>query len=370
MTQSYIKRSRLVIAGGVLAWVFAVIATPASAFPDGTSEPQSQTVRPQMSAAAAFAVDLTTGIELYSANADMPLQPASTIKVVTALVAVRVLERDRQITVEEGDIVDPTVFSNMGLLPGDVVTVHDLLAGLLIQSAGDAGLALARVAGRALDPNTADPIARFVAEMNAYADGIGMSQTDIANPIGADDPVVQRTTARDLVRATERLLQDWLLAGFVRTASQMVFIDGLNAREIELVTTNLLLERGDVFGIKTGSEDLAGECLVTGFWRGDNQIITVVMGSADRYADTQLMMEEIDSRIRWVALGQGARSAGATDALAEQGLSFRIRRTVMMRPDDADALTWELRADAQPGYRHGIVVFSVAGREIASLPVY
>jgi len=335
-----------------------------------SSDTRTGQVRPQLAASAAFAVDLTTGIELYSANADLPLQPASTIKIVTALVAVGILGRDEQITIEETDLVDPTVFSNMGLLPGDVVSVRDLLAGLLIQSGGDAALALARVAGRTLDPNAVDPVARFVVEMNAYADTIGMTQTDIANPIGADDSERQRTTARDLVRATERLLQDWLLAGFVRTPSITVSVGGPNARDVELVTTNALLERDDVFGVKTGSEIVAGQCLITGFWRGDNQIIAVVLGSADRYADTQAMMEDVDARIRWVALGLGTRSAGATEALLAEGLTFKIRRTVMMRPDDAEVLTWEVKPDPLPSYRHGVVVFSIAGRVIASLPVY
>lgn len=366
----WVRSNRAAISFSSLAMIFAMIALPAIAAPVREQPTWPDASRPQISASAAFAVDLTTGIELYAVNADLPLQPASTIKIVTALVAVQLLTLGDQVVIEASDIVDPTVFSNMTLLPGDVITVHDLLAGLLIQSAGDAGMALARAAGRGLDPNTVDPVALFVEEMNFYADSIGMDQTRIANPIGADDPERQHTTARDLVRATERLLQNWLLAGFVRTPSTAVSVGGPNARQIELFTTNALLERDDVFGIKTGSEDLAGQCLITGFWRGDNQIITVVLGSADRYADTQAVIEDVDNRLRWVALGQGTRSAGATEALAAEGLAFKTRRTVLMRPEDADALTWELLPDSQPTYRRGEVEFTVNGRVVARLPVY
>jgi serine-type D-Ala-D-Ala carboxypeptidase (penicillin-binding protein 5/6) len=350
--------------------LLASIGAPVIAAPHAGSDANLADARPQMSASAAIAVDLTTGLELYAVNADTPLQPASTIKIVTALVASSLLDRDAQIVIEEGDLVDPTVFSNMGLLAGDVVTVRDLLAGLLINSAGDAAMALARTGGRTLDPNAVDPVARFVDEMNAYADSIGMGQTDIANPTGADDPERQRATARDLVRATEQLLLDWLLAGFVRTPYVMVSVGGPNARDIELFTTNALLEQADVFGVKTGTEELAGQCLITGFWRGDNQIITVVLGSSDRYADTVAVMQDVDSRFRWVALGQGTRSAGATDALAADGLTFQMRRTIVMRPEDAEVLTWELRPDPAPTYRYGVVAFSVDGREVASIPVY
>jgi D-alanyl-D-alanine carboxypeptidase (penicillin-binding protein 5/6) len=352
----------------VLALLSTLIGMSASASPTSPARDDRAT-RAQFAGSAAIAVDLTTGIELFAVNPDDPLQPASTIKIVTALVAVDLLERDTQIVVEDRDLVDPTVFSNMGLMAGDTLTVHDLLAGLLIQSAGDAALALARGGGLVLDPNSVDPVGLFVQEMNTYAASIGMTGTSIANPIGADDAVNQRSTARDLVRATQRLMDDWLLSRFVATDYLIVNTGGPNARQIELNTSNGLLERSDVFGVKTGTEDLAGQCLITGFWRGDNQIIVVVLGSADRYADTLAVMEAVDNEFRWVALGQGTRSAGASDALAAQGLTFITRRTVIMRAADADSITWEF-IDEPTSYRRGEVVFTIGERQIARLPVY
>lgn len=322
-------------------------------------------------ATAAIAVDLTTGIELYSYNADVQVPPASTIKLITALVAKDVLPADQIVVVQVADIVDPEEFSVMGLMPGDTISVEALLYGLLLPSGGDAAMALARAGGVALDPAAEDPVKRFVAEMNNYAASLGMTQTRIANPTGADDPGRQLSTARDLVRAAEAVLSDWMLSRIVGTAWAIVEVGGEDARSLELVTSNLLLDRDDIFGIKTGTEDAAGECLIAGVWRGDNQIITVVMGSTDRYADMQELINDVDGRYRWVALGVGTRSIGATDELAAVALEFRTRRTVLMSPEQADGLTWELWEKPDGGGPYaGIVRFSSGGREVAQIPVY
>lgn len=315
-------------------------------------------------------VDLTTGIEIYGSNADAPLPPASTMKIVTALVAASILGLDEQVTVQEGDILDPTVFSNMQLQPGDVVNVRTLLHGVLIPSGADAAMALAREAGNRLEPGTADPVGRFVAEMNVWASKHGMTNSNFTNPVGTDDPQ-HFTSARDLVRATQVLLDDWLLARIVAMESYTAEIGGPNARQVELTNSNQFITRDDVYGIKTGTEEIAGQCLITGFWRGDNQIVTVVLGSADRYADTQAVMDAVDGAYRWLALGIGAVSQGASDALAAQGLTFMTRRTVLMTVAQAEQITWELVIDSQPrGDRVGAVVFKLDGRVVARMSIY
>lgn len=334
----------------------------------------SPTVRqlapPEVSAAAVIVADLTTGMQIYASNADARLPPASTLKIVTALVASSILGRDEKVTIQEGDILDPTVFSNMQLQAGDVVDVRTLLHGLLIPSGADAAMALAREAGSRLEPGAADPVGRFVAEMNAWAREHGMTNTQFTNPVGSDDPL-NYTSARDLVRATQALLNDWLLARIVGMESYVAEIGGPNARQVELFSSNQFITRDDVFGVKTGTEDIAGQCLITGFWRGDNQIITVVLGSADRYADTQAVMDVVDGTYRWLALGVGAVSQGASDALAAQGLTFLNRRTVLMTVAQAEQLTWEIVLDNQPrGERRGSVVFRLGDRVVARLSIY
>ncbi len=325
---------------------------------------------PEIGASAVLVADLTTGVEVYSSNADTPLPPASTMKIVTAMVASSILGLDEQFTVQESDILDPTVFSNMQLQAGDIVTVRTLLHGVLIPSGADAAMVLAREAGNRLEPGSPDPVGRFVAEMNAWASQHGMTNTHFTNPVGTDDPE-HYASARDLVRAANELLHDWLLARIVSMETYMADIGGPNARQVELVNSNQFVARDDVFGIKTGTEEIAGQCLITGFWRGDNQIITVVLGSADRYADTQAVMSAVDSTYRWLALGIGAVSQGASEALAAQGLTFMTRRTVLMTTAQAEQITWEIVLDDEPrGERVGAVIFQLDGRVIARMSIY
>ena len=247
-----------------------------------------------LTAQVAYAVDLSTGAVLYARNADRPVAPASTMKIVTALVTRQLLDPDTLVTIQNSDLIDPTVYSTMGLEAGDEVNVGDLLRGLLIPSGGDAGLALARVGGMALGASEGDAVSRFVDELNSYAFIAGMTSSHFSNPVGDDAPD-ELASARDLVRAATLLLDDPLLVTIVRTPSTQVVVGGSDARTLTLLNTNELLARDDVFGIKTGSEDAAGQCLIAGFWRGAVRIVTVVLGSADRYADTTALMDAIDA---------------------------------------------------------------------------
>jgi D-alanyl-D-alanine carboxypeptidase (penicillin-binding protein 5/6) len=198
-----------------------------------------------------------------------------------------------------------------------------------------------------------------------------MRNSHFVNPEGSDAPD-QYVTARDLVRATQRLLADPLLARIVATPSVSVEVAGPNPRALELVNTNQLLVLDDVFGIKTGTDEAAGQCLITGFWRGDNQIIGVVMGSQDRYADMAALMQHVDGLYKWQALGVGAFSLGATDELAAQGLTFLTRRTILMTQEQAATLSYEIYYDetGSNARRKGVVVFRLGERDIAKLPVF
>jgi D-alanyl-D-alanine carboxypeptidase len=215
-------------------------------------------------------------------------------------------------------------------------------------------------------------VGRFVDELNAYAAKLGMRGSHFTNPIGEDDPR-ELSTARDLTRATQQLLNDQFLAQIVGTSSAVVHVGGPNARDLELHTSNELLgARGDVFGVKTGTEDTAGQCLILGYWRGDNRIIGVVLGSQDRYADMQALMDAIDAAYSWVALGIGAQSLGATNALAAEGLTFAVRRTLFVTREQSASLTYQLDLGTTSGdpAQRGVVIFKLGERVVGRLPVY
>ncbi len=353
-----------------------VAETPHYAAADSTPSPAPTATEPAVSltARAAYAIDLTSGVELFANNADTPLAPASTTKIVTAIVVMRQASPDEKVTVQQDDTVDWNVYSHMGLEVGDVVTVRDLLAGMLLNSGGDAALTLSRYVGEKLqDPTTADPRQRFVNEMNKVADQLGMSKSHFLDPDGRDE-AGHVTTARDLARATEELFQYQLLQHLVATRTETVAVAGPNARDITLYNTNEMLGEPGIHGVKTGTTDNAGECLVIASWHGNDRVITVVLGSTDRYSDMTTLLSYLDSTYRWVTLGRNGDLKDLNTELADKGYSLAVTKTFLLTAADAQDLHYRLTitpTNDQSGLSaQGEVVFLVGSRTIWQLPIY
>ncbi|SFC30483.1 D-alanyl-D-alanine carboxypeptidase family protein [Clostridium uliginosum] len=142
---------------------------------------------PQINAEGSVLMDASTGKILYSKNGDKVLEPASTTKVMTAIIALEKCKLDDEVTIEKDFTqVDGTT---IGLLKGDVVTVHDLLLGLLLESGNDAAEALAYHISSSLED--------FAILMNDKAKELGALHTNFKNPSGLPDPE-HVTTANDL----------------------------------------------------------------------------------------------------------------------------------------------------------------------------
>ena len=245
---------------------------------------------PDVSAKAVYSVDVTRGFELFSKNADEALPMGSTAKIATALTVRKYLtDLDQHITIDESDPVsDPLEFSNMGLKAGMVLTVHDLLYGLLIPSGNDAAHAFARVIGANLPGGDTDPQQAFIDAMNQEAASLGATNTHFATVDGLDGPN-HHTTARDLALLAKNLLADPVLAEIVATYQKSVTTLDESKTELGLTNTNKLLPGAEggvatVIGVKTGSTDVAGGCLVIAEKQGDNTVITVILGSDLEYA--------------------------------------------------------------------------------------
>ncbi|MDI3339119.1 MAG: serine hydrolase [Sphaerobacter sp.] len=334
---------------------------------------QLEPALPPLTARAALAVDLSVGTALLEHNADVPLPPASTTKMVTALVVRQHAAVDDIVTIQPDDLVDETVYAHMGLRAGDRVTVGDLLAGLLIPSGGDAALALARAVGARLEPDAPDPRAAFVAAMNRLARQLGMRQAHFANPDGRDAPG-QQATARDLAVATAALLRDPLLAQVVATPVMTVQVDGPQPRALTLWSTNFLLGERGVHGVKTGTTDGAGQHLVAVARRRDHEVVTVILGSTDRFADTRALLDFLDARYQWVRLGRAGDLPALESALAAAGLTLMTNRTLLLTVEQAAALRYTLTrrapAPGSPWAGQGEVVFYVGAAEVLRLPLY
>lgn len=240
-----------------------------------------------LSATALYVVDRETGVVLFEKAAEELRYPASTTKLMTALVARDVYDLDTVLTVRKEAFSEGTA---VGFLVGEQLTVRDLLAGLLIYSGNDAAFVLAN--------NAPGGYGAFVEQMNQKAQKLGLKQTRFMNPSGLDNPE-QQTTAVDLARLSEAVLNDPILAQIVAT-KELTITDRTGVWKHPLFNRNLLLHTvPGVFGVKTGTTEGAGENLVTGIKRDNHEYFVVMLGSQGRYAETQQLIQWLAEQYRW-----------------------------------------------------------------------
>jgi serine-type D-Ala-D-Ala carboxypeptidase (penicillin-binding protein 5/6) len=247
---------------------------------------------PQFTASSVIVIDAATAAPLFTDNADIPLPPASTTKLMTALVTRRHYDLDQVITVGEEAFTQGTT---MGLTIGEQITVRELLAGLLISSGNDAAFALAN--------NHPKGYQGFITDMNAAATELGMTLTHFNNPSGLDESN-HMTTARDLATLTREVMRDPVLKDLAGT-KQVVVTDSTGQVQHALTHTHQLLgvEPGVIAG-KTGTTPLAGEVLIS-YWQPSQEqpslrpVVLVIMGSQDRYQDTLSLLHWSQDNYHW-----------------------------------------------------------------------
>lgn len=229
---------------------------------------------PTLLAEAALLGDETTGQVLWEKNAHEPRAVASTTKIMTALITLERAPLDEEV------VVSPTAAhtgGNMvGLTPGERLSVRELLYGLLLNSGNDVATALAE--------HVAGTTAAFADLMNAKAQTLGMAHTHFVNPHGLDTEG-HFSSAYDL----------WLLAREAMknpTFREIVATPSWTSGARTYVNLNpLLTSYLGADGIKTGTSDWAGECLVASATRRGHRLIAVVLHSPDRYRDTTALLD-------------------------------------------------------------------------------
>ncbi len=218
------------------------------------------------------------------------IYPASITKLFTAYVALQYLEPDRQITVGNAIYTVPPDSSLAFLALGDVLTVEDLVHGMLLPSGGDAARVLAAEAGRVIsgknDISEPDAIAVFMEEVNHQAAAVGMTGTHFVTPDGFHDPD-HYTTMADLLLLAKLSLDHPLIR---RIASTTEFSVALPNRTLTWKNTNMLLHkeskhpefyRETAIGLKTGFTNASGRCLLSAFIIDGETILAGVFGCPD-----------------------------------------------------------------------------------------
>jgi D-alanyl-D-alanine carboxypeptidase (penicillin-binding protein 5/6) len=219
---------------------------------------------------SAIVVDASTGKTLYAKKPNLKLRPASTVKLMTAIVALENAQLTDIATVSKRAVrVSP---SRVGLKAGDKVTIETLLYAALVKSGNDAAAVLAEA--------VAGSEKRFVRLMNRKACAIGATNTKFKNPHGLP-AAGQYTTASDLSKIMTYVLTYPRLREIIGTRVVEVLTE--NGHTIFLKNTNKLLwSDDDLVGGKTGYTRKARHCFVGAAERGQRKVIVAVLGSPNR----------------------------------------------------------------------------------------
>ncbi|HSO55767.1 MAG TPA: D-alanyl-D-alanine carboxypeptidase family protein [Actinomycetes bacterium] len=260
---------------------------------------QRAVAAPRVQARAVILADEATGQMLFERNAGSARAMASTTKVMTALLALERLDEGKVVTIGAGP---PQVGEeSLRLRPGERLTVRQLLLGLMLKSANDAGVALAE----AVDGSEA----AFVRRMNRKAAALRRGATHYVTPYGLDRPGHQ-TSARDLARLWEVAMRRADFRSLVATKAARLPGGPLSLRRF--VTTNQLLGsyRWTVGG-KTGFTNRAGRCLVASASRGGRRLVAVALGSPNAFPDVQALFDYGFSKFVRVRLAQRGQPVSA-----------------------------------------------------------
>lgn len=231
---------------------------------------------PPISAESALIMDVDSKTILFAKNPDLRFSMASTTKIMTALVALDYFQPKDILTVFTSNVEGVTV----GFAVGERIYFEDALYAMLLPSGNDAAYLIAQ--------NYPGGMEAFVAKMNAKAQQLRLLNTHYSDPVGLDDDG-NYTTAVDLAHLASIALKNKTISEISSTKSKII-VNVDQTKTYQLENLNKLLGQYGVMGLKTGYTEGAGGVLVTYTIAHGRTFIVVVMRSADRFADTQILL--------------------------------------------------------------------------------
>ena len=310
-----------------------------------------------VSAQRCILVDAQTGRVLYEKNPDEQGLIASTTKIMTALVVCEqcnVLDRMR-IPKEAVGIEG----SSMYLQEGEVLTVQELLYGLMLRSGNDAAVALAIYCGGTVEG--------FAEMMNDKARILGMTNSHFENPNGLDSPG-HYSTARDLAILTQYAMKNPIFSKTVSTKSVTV------GNRVLKNHNKLLWQVDGADGVKTGYTKAAGRILVSSAQREGRRLICVTMNAPNDWQDHSALLEEGFSRFSIRKIVEEGEVLGTVEVLSGSGISVTVRAAEDFSYPIADGERISVSlsgpgfvyapvvANAQAGYAHILLDGSPVGK--------
>ncbi|MBX6349934.1 MAG: D-alanyl-D-alanine carboxypeptidase [Clostridia bacterium] len=264
-----------------LGFPVAAPAEPAPGAP-GEAPAAAKEPPPRVTADAYVLMDLASGRVLAQRNAHERRAPASTTKIMTAVLAFELGRPDDVVVVSPAAAATPG--SSAHLRPGDRYRLRDLVLALLLRSGNDAAVAIAQ--------HLAGSVSAFAGLMNDEARLLGLRDTRFQNPHGLTAPG-HYTSAYDLARLARYAMAFPEFRAAVARSEAEIRGQDAGGREIvrRLRNTNRLLAYGWVTGVKTGTTAAAGDCLVASGEREGESLVAVVLHSDDRWSDALALLD-------------------------------------------------------------------------------
>lgn len=358
-----------------LAYNITISQNPANAAPGSDLRSPQNSLLPEpptVSAKAYIVYDANEIHTLASANPTEERAIASLTKLMTALIVVEHTDGTEKVTVTKRDLTDDGG-SGLGVKPGDVFTVDELLNAMLVYSANDAAVVLARHVG-----NTQSG---FIEQMNARARKLSMAHTHYSSVNGLDSVKGNVSTADDLMRLAETVMDDDRIKAAVKMPSITIrHKDGTTAKFVN--RNPFLASYKGVDGVKTGTTNFAGHCLLVHYANKalDDNIFVLVLGEkteSQRDADTKALLD-------W------ARSLRPTIKVSEAGeivgkvpVSYHRTPVTLFAEDDIEVpvrigstikeklnVPKLLEPPLAPGDEVGTITFYADGKKIGATRVY
>ncbi len=320
---------------------------------------------PELVGEAAALIDSRNGQLLFEKNSTKRMYPASTTKILTAIIA---LERGNL-----DDIVSiPRVACNIegsaiGLQEEERITLNDLLYALMLNSGNDTAVAIACHIGGSVE--------EFTRMMNELAVRIGAENSNFKNPNGLPDPD-HYTTARDMALIAHYAMQNPEFRKIVSTRSTTIQRDVPDA-QIYLENSNKLLWNYDgTIGIKTGYTNDARQCLVSAAARQDREMIAVVFKSEGNniWSDSRALLDYGFNEFTKISLIDAGKCVaevpvqyGVTETVPVQtgfSLTYNIPVNSREKIDQEILLDNSLVAPVKAGSKVGELVFYAGDREL------
>lgn len=317
----------------------------------------------EVSARGAVLMCVNNGEVLYSKNADERLSMASTTKIMTALLAIEAAVPDMEITVTSEMVsVEGT---SMGLLPGDSVSMRELIYGMLLQSGNDAAHTAAIVLGGSEEA--------FAEMMNERAREIGMKNTVFVTASGLDEEN-HRSTAYDMALLACESIKNPEFAAICSSKTATLTYGNPPYKRTLRNHNRLLWSDESVIGIKTGFTKKSGRCLVSAAQRDGVTLVAVTLNAPDDWNDHLTMLEYGFDRCKAVPVevSLGGLSVPVCGGVRTQAAVKPLGKAYCMEGEHCTVEVLLKRMEYAPvseGDILGTAIFRCGERTVASVPL-